>query len=157
MSGIHEYTNEQLLAGVESLTNRFGYSPFLGAPAGLELLGEGFPKMLRQLCTAGMVEKTSNKKGSDWYYKIPPLEQEDSSPVTDLHTASLQAAPRILPRKTTVVKPIDGLNDLVASQREIIRLMAKCSSLSSENDKLRAQVAAFSIDGASTVGGSVDV
>lgn len=146
MSESTKYTDDDLRAGAERLSNKYGNSPFLGAPAGLVLSGAGLPKMLRQLCAAGMVERTSNQKGSDWYYKIL-LEQEDSSPVTDLHTASLQAAPRIHPKKAPAIQ---GLSEFMELSREIIRLR-------NENDKLRAQVAEFSIGGASISGCSVGV
>jgi hypothetical protein len=156
MSDIPKYTDEQLRAGVEFLSTKFRGDPFLGAPGGLALSAAEFPKMLCQLRAAGMVEIMSKEDpnypcdnegkplgGKDFYYKILP-EQGGRSIVADL-----PVAPRTVTKKSVVSK-VEGLPELVASQREVIRLMKKNSILESEVEKLREQVAVLKAGGSLT-------
>lgn len=164
MSDIPKYTDGQLRAGVECLSTTFGNSLFLGAPAGKELSDANFPKMLRQLCAAGMVEKMSKEDpdypcdnegvprgGEDFYYKILS-EQGGRSLVADLPVASLPSAPRTVSKKG---HSVDGLIGIIELQRVVISLMKKNVALESEVEKLRAQVEKLRAQvAASTAGGS---
>jgi len=134
MSEISEYTTDQLRSGIECLSTKFGTEQFLGAPAGLLLSREEFPKMLKQLCAAGFVEKTSEKQGQDFFYRIV-LEQRGRSLVTSLPVA------KVAGKKASAAKPSD-LEDYLKLQRKVIELME-------ENSKLRIQVAALTSSSAS--------
>ena len=158
---IPEYTPVQLRDGLRHLLDTYGDDNFLGSAGGLTLKKD-YPQMLRQLCAAGLVEKTPDKKGQDYYYKIL-AGHDECSLGADLPAAAFPAA-KAVSKKGPVGKSVDGLADLVASQRMVISLLTKCSSfevqvaeLQAQVSKLQSQVAALSTGGVLTGGAPVDV